>query len=264
MGASGGGGGGGSSSPFPTYQYSNMGTSDYNASAGINTLAADKSLYNIFQQANQSLGYIPQSPSGYNPQEVVQAGTNVVDAAKALPLYAMRVADLALDPQSQIYNSLQREMMERTRARNAFSGLENTPYAAGIEGSNLASLQTGWQNNLLNRAVQGGQSIQGLIGQFGDTTKTGEAIMASAPTMQMAVSQGLAGLAGNYLAQQQQAISDWLQYLGQGTQANAVGVQAQSAADQANLQRMQMQQQAQQNAMGMGMQAAGMLLGGKG
>jgi hypothetical protein len=255
------GGGGGASTPFPTYQHSNMGSADYNATAATNTLAADKGLYNIYQQANQSLGYIPQSPSGYNPQQAVQQGQNVLDASQALPLYGMRIADLALDPQNATYNSLQRQALDQTRSRLSQSGLANTPYGAGIEGANQASLATNWENNKLNRALQGGQAISELTGRYGDVSREGIGLQASAPLMQMQVSQGLSGLYGNFLGQQQQAIDNWLRYLGQGSQANAVGVQAQSAADSSNLQARQLEQQRQQQQTQNIMQGVGMLGG---
>lgn len=225
-GSSGGGGGGGS---FPVYQYGNMGTSDYNASAGINTLAADQSLYNIYQQANQSLGYIPQNPSGFDPQVLTQTGQNVLDSAAGIPLYAAEVANMGLDPQNEIYNGLQRQMLDQTRSRLASSGLSGTPYAAGVEGSNLGALQTAWENNKLNRATQAGETANTMLQGYGTLSREGAGLQTAAPMTQLAISEGLGGLAGNYLAKDQQAIADWLQYLGQGTQANSVGTQAYEA-----------------------------------
>lgn len=253
MGGSSGGGG-----AFPVYQYARMPHADWQTVNNIEKLQADPSLENIYKDASQNLDYIPKVSSGFDPSWLVQSGAALKERATVLPTYAHQVAAMGLDPQNQIRDRLQRDMSNQTRSRLAGSGLANTPYGAGVEGSNLANFQNAWENNKLNRATQGAESASNLLQNYGGLTAAGVGLQAAAPTMQLGVSQSLAGLAGNYLAQRQQAIADWLQYLGQGTQANAVGAQAYEAAES----RKQRASESRQSGLMQGLGLVGSILGG--
>lgn len=305
-----GGGGGGSQGGPPIYQLSGMGTADYNTQAGIANIQQNPQLQNIYNQAQGSLGYIPASPSGYNPQQIVQSGQNIQGAAaqlpqsstnvysaiqgmpgmasdvsaasQGLPYMAQQIYQTGFDPQNALFNQLQQQVADQTGSIEAMQGLGGTPYAAGLEAQNLANFDTAWQNNLLNRETQAGQSanqlLQGYAGdqtaaggilgqygqgalqsgqlaqQYGQLLAQGADVMAQAPQMQSMISNALQSMASMPIQQQQQAVADQLQYLSTGNQAESVGVQAQGVANQAA------QAQAAQMMQGLGMM--GSMLGG--
>lgn len=279
MGSSGGGG----SNP-PVYQLNNMGGADNSAQQGITALQNDTGLQQLFNQGQNSLGGIASQPSGYSPQDVVQSGYNVQgaagmlpglgqnvnSAAQGLPFMAQQIYQTGFDPQNALFGQLQQQVADQTGALEAQQGMSGSPYAAGLAGQNLANLDVSWQNNLLNRETQAGQSantlLQGFGGLEGDAANIaqtygqlmgqGASIMAQGPEMQMSALDSLAGLKQSVLAQNQQGVSDWLQYLATGNQSEGVALQSQQIGNQAA------QAAGQQN-----MQAAGMgasMLGGMG
>jgi hypothetical protein len=76
----------------------------------------------------------------------------------------------AFDPQQALYNRTVQQTQEQTRAGLEARGLDMSPYGAGVEGSALSNFNIDWQNNQLQRMLQGASGVGGLAGQIGQLT----------------------------------------------------------------------------------------------
>lgn len=262
-----GGGGGSTVQPAPSYQLANQPWADYSAVTGINSLSPQNqpANTNIFNSAYSSLGNVPGggvSSTGYDPAAPVQAGQNILRSAAGMPNMAQNVWDLGqflpaeagqiyqtgMDPQNQLFRSTQQQVIDQSNAANASHGLADTPYGAGIEGSNLGNFDIAWQNNLLNRQTQAATSINSIMQQYntdattaaqilkdyGQMNQAGIGLEQLGPASQLSTAEGLQGLEGTVLGQQQQQISDWLAYLSQGNQNQQSSVSTAASMNQAN------------------------------
>jgi hypothetical protein len=72
-----------------------------------------------------------------------------------------QVFQTGMDPQSALYNRSQQQTTDQTRAALAAAGLGGSPYAAGVEGQTMSNFNIDWQNNQLNRQMQGLQGLEG-------------------------------------------------------------------------------------------------------
>jgi hypothetical protein len=252
-GSSGGGGGAGGGGSVPIYQFSGQPQADVNAQTATSNLYNNPQAQQIYNQAQGSLGGIPSQNTGYNPANVTQQGLNVQDAAAGLPAMMQQIYRTSFDPQQALFQSMQQQVTDQTNAQLSNQGLTGSPFAAGIMGQNLSGLDINWQNNLLNREAQGAQAISGLESQFGKSQQTSAALQFQGPQSQMETSSALSNLNSAVLAQDQQAIGDWLNYLTAGTQAGATAASEQMALNDQSLtaQQMNMQQQQAQQQMGM-------------
>lgn len=252
---------------MPVYQFANQPQTDFNATAATSNLYNNPQAQNIYNQAQGSIGGIPQNNTGYNPANVTQQGINVQDASSGLPYMAQQIYQTGFDPQQALFQGVQQQVTDQTNAQLSNQGLQGSPFAAGIMGQNLSGLDVNWQNNLLNRETQAAGAINPTIQQYGQSQQQSAGLQQSGPQSQMEASAALSGLNSAALAQDQQAIGDWLQYLGQGTQASGTAAQEQmslnSQALQAQGMNMQANQASQQQTMGMLGQGLSLMAGGK-
>lgn len=65
------------------------------------------------------------------------------------------VFNMALDPQSALYNRTLQQLQDQTGATNSMYGLGSSAAGAGVANQALSNFNIDWQNNLLSRAVQG-------------------------------------------------------------------------------------------------------------
>lgn len=75
-------------------------------------------------------------------------GGGIRDAGRA-------VLNNAFDPQNALYNRTAQQLQDQVRVGQAARGITSSPYGAGLENSAMANFNIDWQNNLLNRQVQG-------------------------------------------------------------------------------------------------------------
>jgi hypothetical protein len=189
--------------------------------------------------------------------------------------FATQALNQAFSPNTGLDNQIQNQVRDQTNAQLASSGLTNTPFGAGIMGTNQTNADIALANNQqsqegaaanISSALQGANATatnaatglqnagatqqnaaatlqnadstlqntaSTLQNQYGAGTTQGATLEALGPQTQMSTAEGLQGLQSNALAQQQQAIQDWLSYMGQGTQASQVGVQEAGMQNQA-------------------------------
>lgn len=130
--------------------------------------ATDASLFG--QQAGQTQFGVGQQQVG-NAQDLYGQGKNLfgvgqsaMTAGQNLLPYATPLLQAGFDPQNALYNRTLQQLQDQTRAAQAARGVATTPYGAGVEGSTLSNFNIDWQNNQLQRMLQGAQGAGGLTG----------------------------------------------------------------------------------------------------
>lgn len=173
------------------------------------------------------------------------AGNQAGQGAGLLMDQARSLYGMAYDPQSALYHKLQQQNTDQSNVLNSMYGLSSSPYGAGVAGQNLNNFNIDWQNQQLQRAesanqpigadvtganqlrtgaaqdyLMGGQIPYSTYGSIlGDTTSALNQYMTQA------------GAGNNF---DQQAIADWLQYLGMGQGAAGTNLSAYDAQQGAN------------------------------
>ncbi|OYV74697.1 MAG: hypothetical protein B7Z66_15600 [Chromatiales bacterium 21-64-14] len=253
-------GGGGSSGGYSggSYLPPNLGQAAGNELGLIPQLGQN----NLYQQ------YLPQAQSAvnqalYSPyygqalqgaQQAagagMQQGYNALGGANQLygqmgqiPGLENQLVQSAFDPQSQLYNYLQAQNTNQTNADLAARGLGMSGAGAQIASQQNQLFNQNWQNNLLNRQLQGVQGVgalnqsAGQLGTIGANLGTqGTNLINQSASMpyqtQLNALQnqlGLIGTAGQYGQQAnvpyQQQIADYNSYQGLGSPSAQFGQQ---------------------------------------
>lgn len=154
----------------------------------------------------------------------------------------------AFDPESSLYNQLQQQNQQQTAANDAAAGVAGSPYGAGLANQSNQNFNINWQNNLLNRMVQGAQGAQTLNQGAGLDLTTASGLgtgglntlvsgygapyatsIGQANTAMQGLGTGIQGITGTY-GLGQQTLNDILDYLqvGQGATGLALGAQNQA------------------------------------
>jgi hypothetical protein len=201
------------------------------------------------------------------------AGYGLVGSGLSNLPYAQQALMSGFDPQSQVYNTLFQQNTDQTRAAEAARGIDMTPYGVGVEAQSNIGFNTAWQQQLQLRQAQAAQTAAQLQGSAGTTTGVGLGDITGGIGTQYSTAQlpwstfqniGQTQLqdigAGQGIAQT--PISNYLTYLGQGTQAAQAGTQQYMAALAAQQSQFQ-QQQAYGKGIGSGLQSMGTALGAK-
>ncbi len=104
-----------------------------------------------------------------------------------------QLLESGFDPQGQLFNRLQQQATDQTRASEAAGGLSGTPYATGLESDALKNLNIDWQNQQLQRQAQGLSGAGSAYATAGNLAGEGTSIYN---TGLQALNQGLS-TAGN-------------------------------------------------------------------
>ena len=94
-----------------------------------------------------------------------------------------QIFQMALDPQSALYDRTVQQLQDQVRGADSARGVAMGDVSAGNEGSTLSNFNIDWQNNLLNRAATGGQSMAGLYNAAGSQGQAGNAALAGASNL---------------------------------------------------------------------------------
>jgi hypothetical protein len=78
------------------------------------------------------------------------------------------VYNLARDPQSALYNRTQQQLTDQVNAGQALRGLGTSAVGGQEYNQAMSNFNIDWQNQQLNRALQGAQGLSGLYGQAGN------------------------------------------------------------------------------------------------
>jgi hypothetical protein len=98
-----------------------------------------------------------QAGAGQAGQMGMGAATNMFGAGGAL-------YNTAFDPQQDLYNRTLAQITSGARAGSAARGLADTPWGAGVENQATRDFNIDWQNQQLQRQMQGGQAAANLQG----------------------------------------------------------------------------------------------------
>lgn len=96
---------------------------------------------------------------------------------KALWQAGQQTYQTALDPQSSLYNRTAQQTQDQVRAGESARGITMSPYGAGVEGKAMSDFNIDWQNQQLQRQVQG---LQGFSGAGNTAANAGVANNAQA------------------------------------------------------------------------------------
>ncbi len=207
--------------------------------------------------------------AGQAGQMGMQAGTNAFGAGGQLYGMGNQVFNTAFDPQSALYARTQQQLQDQTRASQAARGIQSSPYGAGVENKAMSDFNIDWQNQQLQRQLQGLQGAGNAFGQGAGLQSGGVGMYQQGSAMPYMANQqvgqnqmaalGQLGQFGQQAAQiPQQQIQDWQQYLNYGNQAAGINNQGYGNQLQAN-----QQQWNQDNALWSGLGGlAGKALGG--
>jgi len=102
------------------------------------------------------------------------------------------IRNTAFDPQNALRNRTMSRLTDRLGASLANQGLAGTPYGGGVLGNALSNAGIDWENNLLQRQIQGGQAASGL-----DTQGIEQRLRPALATTQAGVSD-IAGAGGAF------------------------------------------------------------------
>ncbi len=242
-----------------TYNPQGMGQTDTNLLGGIGNLGQ----YNMYgQNLGQAQGIAQgmvndpnaasfQQGAGTASQMGMSAANNAYGAGGSLYGQANNLfgagnalATTAFDPQQALYGRTQQQLQDQTRASQGARGISMSPYGAGLENQAMGNFNIDWQNNQLQRQLQGVQGMSSAYGQGaammgqGSSMQSGAASQyLSAAGMPYSVSQGIGqsqlgalnqlGQYGQSAAQiPQQQIADWQNYMGWGTSQMGANNQA--------------------------------------
>lgn len=229
-----------------SYQPANFGGADSGAFGGISNLGQ----FNQYASLNPQVQGIAQGlvnnpyAGSYLSGAGTAAGLGQMGALGAYGqganLYGLggALANTAFDPQGALYDRTVQRVQDQTRAGLEARGLDNTPYGAGVEGQTLGNFNIDWQNQQLQRQLQGAQGAGSLIQQGAGLQAGAPGAYYSASGLPYSTFQGIGasnlgtlgtagqfGAAGAQIPQQQ--IQDYLSYLGWGTGAQNAANQAQ-------------------------------------
>ena len=242
-----GGGGQASSVNVPTgYQFRYMEPADTNAYAGagsMNELAAAGRGLGQRAMSNPWQGYGIQG--AYDASQMGQQQANNAygwgqaqsqTGASIMP-YAYAVGNTAFDPQSALYNRTLQQTQEQQRVAQAARGINMTPYGGGLENDALRNFNIDWQNQQLNRQVQGGNALASMLNTAGTNMNYGQQLANNAPALYQTASlypyqaaQGMTNDAisglNNSSSLTQSAFEDYLNYLKAGNNAQQIGQNA--------------------------------------
>jgi hypothetical protein len=119
-----------------------------------------------------------------------------------------QVYQTAFDPQSALYNRSVQQLQDQTGATNSMYGLGSSAAGAGVANQALGNFNIDWQNQQLQRQLQGLQgygSAAGVAGQYGQAGMSNAAAVPGYTLQQGEIpyntAQNLAGLPGSLAAQ---------------------------------------------------------------
>lgn len=229
-------GGGGSSSATQPQQYQLPNTNQA-AQGALKGIQGQQNTLPQFQQLSSQISNNPFSTQATgNAQQTAQQGmqgaSQLSGMGQSLVPYLQQILQQGFDPQNAYYNRAQQQLTDQVRSGEAARGIAMSPYGAGIENQANSNFNLDWQNQALQRALQGIQGASSLNGQIGQDFSGAYNLGSAAGSLPYNTQQGinqnsLAGLQ-SYFNAQQQPISNYLGYVGAGQQGQQLGLNAQN------------------------------------
>ncbi|MDN8066216.1 hypothetical protein [Burkholderia vietnamiensis] len=108
------------------------------------------------------------------------------DTQNALLGAGRQVFGMGLDPQSALYARTQQQVQDQVNANNSMYGLGSSAAGAGVANQAMSNFNIDWQNNQLQRALQGLQGYTGAANTAGRFGELGTSQAASVPGYDLA------------------------------------------------------------------------------
>lgn len=158
---------------------------------GLNTLSGQTN--NLYNTAAPAFGQSFNNQMGINYSPLINAGNEAgsaysnlanttVGAGQQLLGGENQLLQTSMDPQSALYARTLGQVTDQSNAINSMYGLGNSPVGAGITGQNVSNFNIDWQNQQLQRQLQGlggagtatGQALSALSGVPGELFSSGQ------------------------------------------------------------------------------------------
>lgn len=185
------------------YQYGGRPQADVNLQNQMNIMGMGNPFQNTAQNAANNAG----AASGTFGQSTVGQGQGMYGGANA-------VMNTAFDPQQALYKQLYQQNTDANNVNEAQRGITNSPYGAGVANQAATNFNIDWQNQQLGRQIQG-------LNAAGTANNTGANLGTSGVTQMNNAGQLPYQTGQQAMANEQQSIQDWLNYLAGGTNASA-------------------------------------------
>jgi len=233
-----------SSGPAPqqynTWQPGNQNLNNFNnsfTSTVGNNLAQGSAAAPGWQQYLSQLTTNPyqggaQAASGQAGQAYTNAGNSAIGNAGTLNAAGNQLYQTAFDPQSALYNRTYQQTMDQVNANEAARGITNSGYGADLANQASSNFNIDWQNQQLQRQLQGVQGASSAFANAGQEGTTGAQSLNLGGQTPLntynsgvsALGQGLGTYGAGTNAQNQNALAQIMQYLQLGAnQSNAQG-----------------------------------------
>jgi hypothetical protein len=180
------------------------------------------------QALNQGLGAAASYAPGFQ-LEANNASTGYGNLAARLGAAsgqefgaANQVYQTAFDPQSALYNRTAQQLQDQTGATNSMYGLGSSAAGAGVANQAMSNFNIDWQNQQLQRQLQGLQGAGQAYGQAGALGQAGAQSSLQAGQVPYQTAQQIAGAPGQLGGQYGQYLQSNVYGPAQGFQGQAI------------------------------------------
>lgn len=128
----------------------------------------------------------------------------------------------AFDPQGALYNRTLQQLQDQTGATNSMYGLGSSAAGAGVANQALSNFNIDWQNNQLQRQLQGVQGAGQAYGQGGSLGQAGAQSTYQSSQLPFQTAQNIAAIPGQLGNTYGQYLQSNIYGPGQGFQSQAI------------------------------------------
>ena len=188
----------------------------------------------LMQAYNNPYAQQYQQGAGQMAQAGQQAGQQAMGAANQL-------YQTSMDPQQALYDRTLNQIQQQSRAANAAAGIGTSAAGVGLENQAVGNFNIDWQNQQLQRELQGAQgagnvnnqALNMMLGTYGLPYQ----VAGQIPANQQAALAQYTSAAGAYPAALNQQMNQAANYMGMGQSAQNSAFQQQMANAQAQNQQ---------------------------
>ena len=142
---------------------------------------------------------------------------------------ANAVLQSSIDPQNALFARQQQQVLDQSNAANAAAGVGSSPYGAGLTSQALSNFDTNWQNQQLQRQLQGLSAATSAYPAAANLAASSANLPFSTLANQGSTALGglsnVANLGQGAFALPQQGLNDIQSYLGLGQAASGLSGQ---------------------------------------
>lgn len=156
---------------------------------------------------------------GFDPSQAVNFGNMWSSMAPNMFGAGTEALRMAFDPQKELFGTMEQRARDSARLANVTAGLGGTPYGAGAEAQGMRDFYMNWENQQLQRALQGIQGAAGAYGAGGQAILGGQGLASQIPQMMSGYVGDLQNLGMGSMLPQMQSAGLYASLFGAGTNA---------------------------------------------